>query len=155
MMTFRSRNDERQKALKDFQKLRRWQSASPNGYVRCISCGKILDVREAQGGHLVSRRIRATELESDNVWPQCPRCNGPLSGNVIAYRSNLVKLIGEKRVRRIEDLANASEGDEEAYQRLSDEDKRSLINRKTESDYHELAKEYRAATRRLQKEKVS
>ena len=156
MMTFRSRNrSPRERALADFQKLRRYQDASSNGYVRCVSCLKPMPVKEAQGGHLVSRRVRATELERDNVWPQCPRCNGPLSGNVIAYRSNLVKMIGEPRVKRIEDMANASEGDEEAMGRLDDKDKRAVVSRKNDDDYKRLSSLYRAATRQQQREKVS
>ena len=156
MTTFRSRKrSPRERALADFQKLRRYQEASQNGYVRCVSCQKLMTVKEAQGGHLVSRRVRATELEKDNVWPQCPRCNGPLSGNVIAYRANLVKMIGEPRVKRIEDMANASEGDEDAMGRLDDGDKRSVVSRKNDDDYKRLAALYRAATRLIQKEKVS
>ncbi|WP_321301014.1 recombination protein NinG [uncultured Sphaerochaeta sp.] len=155
-MTFRSRKrSARERALADFQKLRRYQESSSNGYVRCVSCLKPMTVKEAQGGHMVSRRVRATELEHDNVWPQCPRCNGPLSGNVIAYRANLVKMIGEDRVKRIEDMANASEGDEEAMDRLSDKDKRAVVTRKNEDEYKRLSALYRAATRQLQKEKVS
>ncbi|MBI9094178.1 MAG: recombination protein NinG [Sphaerochaeta sp.] len=155
MMTFRSKAKPREKALAAFQKLRRYQEATPNGYVKCISCGKLMNVKEAQGGHLVSRRVRATELEHDNVWPQCPRCNGPLSGNVIAYRANLVKLIGVERVQRIEDLANASEGDEEAYSRLTGEDRRATVRKRTEAEYEALAAGFRSQTRILQKEKVS
>ncbi|MBI9095562.1 MAG: recombination protein NinG [Sphaerochaeta sp.] len=155
MMTFRSKAKPREKALAAFQKLRRYQEATDNGFVRCISCGKLMSVKEAQGGHLVSRRVRATELKHDNVWPQCPKCNGPLSGNVIAYRANLVKLIGVVRVQRIEDLANASEGDEEAYQRLSGEDRRSTVRKHNEAEYEALAAGFRSQTRILQKEKVS
>ena len=155
MMKFRSKAKPREKALTAFQKLRRYQEATSNGYVRCISCGKLMLVKESQGGHLVSRRVRATELEHDNVWPQCPRCNGPLSGNVIAYRANLVKLIGVVRVQRIEDLANASEGDEQAYGRLSGEDRRLTVRKRTEAEYGALAAGFRSQTRILQKEKVS
>lgn len=150
-----SKRSYREKALADFQKLRRYQCADMNGYVRCISCSKLMTVKEAQGGHLVSRRVRATELESDNIWPQCPRCNGPLSGNVIAYRANLIKLIGKKRVQRIEDLANGSEGDEEAISRLNESDRRAIVLRKPEIEYKELAAQYRAEIRRIQKEKLS
>jgi hypothetical protein len=74
---------------------------------------------------------------------------------VIAYRANLVKLIGVERVQRIEDLANASEGDEEAYQRLSGEEKRSVVRKRTECEYEALAAGFRAQSRKLEKEKVS
>lgn len=136
-----------------FQELRRWQEADPDGRVRCISCGKLLDAGEAQGGHFVSRRIRATELEPDNVWPQCRQCNGPYGGNQAAYRSNLVALIGGDRVRRIEDMANASCGSEEACRRLGDADKRAVVRRRTDAEYDALAASYRTGVRELKKEK--
>ena len=150
----RAKMGSRAKALQQFQKLRRYQEASGNGFVYCISCGKLMFVKESQGGHYVSRSVRATELESDNVWPQCPRCNNHLSGNVVAYRANLVKLIGEERVRRIEDLANASRGDSEAYSRLDDNDKRSVVSKRNDVEYEQLAKFYRAKWLKIQKEKT-
>ena len=36
-----------------------------------------------RGGHYIPRRHRATELEKDNIFPQCPRCNGFDEGNSI------------------------------------------------------------------------
>ena len=152
-MIFRSKAGSREKALAAFQKLRRYQEAIPNGYVYCISCGKPMPVKESQGGHYVSRRIRCTEMEPDNVWPQCYRCNGPLSGNVVAYRAALVKRIGERRVRRIEDLANASQGDDEAFARLSDQDKRAVVLKRNDMDYERIAAVFRADARKLRKEK--
>lgn len=153
-MISRSKTSSREKALAAFQKLRRYQEATATGYVYCISCGKLMNVKGAQGGHYVSRRIRTTEIEPDNVWPQCPRCNGPLSGNIVAFRANLVKRIGVARVERIENLANASQGDDEAFTRLSEHDKRAVILKRNDMEYERLAKTFRGEARRLQKEKI-
>ena len=57
----------RERALALFQKLRRIEEANEDGYVYCISCGKLMHWKEAQGGHYIPRANRATELEHDNV----------------------------------------------------------------------------------------
>jgi hypothetical protein len=143
----------REKALREFQRLRRWQCADGRGYVRCVSCGKLIPAKQAQGGHYESRADRVTELEPDNVWPQCPRCNGPLSGNLVAYRDGLLHLIGGGRLGRIEDMAMAGKGSGEAMARLSDADKRKVVSRRNGKEYADLAKRYRKEADTLEREK--
>lgn len=125
-----SKSGVRQRCLASFQKLRRLEEADENGMVRCISCGRVMHWSEAQGGHYIGRANRVTELEKDNVFPQCPTCNGMLSGNPVRYRINLVRKIGEPRVKRLEDMLEASKGSEEAYGRLSNEDKAKVTEKK-------------------------
>lgn len=143
----------REKALAAFQRYRRYVCADSNGYAECISCGKIGHVSKMDGGHYESRKTRATELESDNVWAQCKYCNGPLSGNHIAYRSRLIARIGLERVERIEDMVMAAKGSEEAYERLSDKDKEAVKTKKKNKDYLELAKQYKQIADRMEKDK--
>jgi hypothetical protein len=128
----------RNKALMLMQLLRRLQEATDNGYVYCISCGAILHYSQAQGGHYIPRRHRATELEEDNINPQCARCNGFLSGNQILYRDNLVKTIGVERVERLENMFRAEQGDEEAMDKLSLDDQIKVNTKKTIKDYQEI-----------------
>ena len=128
----------RNKALMLMQLLRRLQDATDNGYVYCISCGAILHYSQAQGGHYIPRRHRATELEEDNINPQCARCNGFLSGNQILYRDNLVKTIGVERVERLENMFRAEQGDEEAMDKLSLDDQIKVNTKKTIKDYQEI-----------------
>ena len=128
----------RNKALMLMQLLRRLQEATDNGYVYCISCGAILHYTQAQGGHYIPRRHRATELEEDNINPQCARCNGFLSGNQILYRDNLVKTIGLERVERLENMFRAEQGDEDAMDKLSLDDQIKVNTKKTIKDYQEI-----------------
>lgn len=128
----------RNRALMLMQLLRRLEDSSDNGYVGCISCGAILHYKQAQGGHYISRRHRVTELEEDNINPQCPRCNGFLQGNQIAYRHNLIKTIGIERVERLENMFYASQGDEEAMEKLILDDQIKVNTKKTVKDYQEI-----------------
>jgi len=138
----------RQKALTAFQLLRRLEE-SHNDIVTCISCGRKDTISRMQGGHYISRRCRATELEPDNVWPQCIYCNQFLSGNLIGYRDNLIEKIGLERVERLEDLYRAWQGSDEALERLSDEDKRLLVKKK-KIDYIELERIFKKRIKELQ-----
>lgn len=129
--------DIRQRCLASFQKLRKLEEANDEGYLTCISCGVRMDLSVAQGGHYIPRANRATETEHDNVWPQCQRCNGFLYGNLISYRRNLVRRIGEARVKRIEDMAEAYRGDIEAMSSLSEEDRLKVTMDKGKQYYLE------------------
>ena len=128
---------EREKALKAMQKGRKLQEASDLGYVRCISCGKIIHVSEADGGHFIPRQYRATELVPTNINPQCRTCNRFDYGNQIGYRKGLIEKYGLLEEQRLENLFEASKGNQEAYNKLSDSDKELIDVKKTASDYHE------------------
>lgn len=143
----------REKALKEFQRYRRYVCADGNGYATCISCGKIDRASKMDGGHYESRKTRATELEPDNVWCQCKYCNGPLSGNHVAYRNRLLSRIGSERLQRIEDMVMASKGSDEAMKRLSEADQKSVKTKKKDKEYLELAKHYKKLADILEKEK--
>jgi hypothetical protein len=143
----KSLEDYRQSALKAFQLLRRMEE-SYNGIGVCISCGKKDLISRMQGGHYISRRCRATELEVDNVNIQCIHCNQFLGGNVLNYRDNLIEKIGLERVERLEDLYRAWQGSDEALERLSESD-RLLLKKKTKSDYMELEKKFKEKIKEL------
>jgi len=103
----------RQPAIRAFCRLRRLQEASSLGYVRCVTCGKAMKWNECDGGHMVSRNIRGTELEPDNVWPQCIACNrfGNITEN--EYAAILSEKIGKKRVEAV--LAKKDNHDKKPY----------------------------------------
>jgi hypothetical protein len=122
----------RTKCLRAFQRLRVFQE-SCGGYAKCISCGRVLPVSQLDGGHYIGRRHTSTELEPDNVQPQCRKCNRFLAGDVVAYRIGLVKKIGVERVERLEGMLE------------------SKTSKKTSKEYEELAKKYRKELRELQK----
>lgn len=141
----------RDRALAEFQKLRKLQE-SKGGVTSCISCGKPIKygTNDCQGGHYISRQNRATELEPDNIQPQCASCNVLKKGNYTAYRFNLVEKIGIKRVERLENMALAREGSEEALSRLSLEDRVKALERKTQKDYYELYLSYKQQIKELE-----
>jgi hypothetical protein len=122
----------RTKCLRAFQRLRVFQE-SCGGYAKCISCGRVLPVSQLDGGHYIGRRHTSTELEPDNVQPQCRKCNRFLAGDVVAYRIGLIKKLGGERVERLESLLE------------------SKTSKKTSKEYEELAKKYRKELRELQK----
>lgn len=141
---------ERQKCLKAFQRLRVLED-SKDGYAKCITCGKIYPVSELDGGHYIGRRHTCTELEHDNVQPQCRRCNRYLAGDAVMYRIKLVEKIGVEKVERLENILKASIQGSDAREKLDFETLRTIIRKKTEKEYSELAKQYRKEYRELKK----
>lgn len=129
---------DREECLDAFCKLRRLQEATDTGYVQCVVCGKLLKWNECDGGHYVSRKYVSTEIEPDNVWPECPQCNrfGDIN-HFTLYGIKLVGKIGSKRVARLLDM-KAHEM-KETYN--------------SHQDYKDLTKQFNAEIRRLRKEK--
>jgi len=136
------------------QKLCKLRELKEYGRLWCISCGQPLVYGDphTQGGHLISRADRATETEPDNIWPQCYGCNVGKYGNVIAYRYNLVKLIGEERVSRLERMSMARKGDEEALELLSQHDRHMATMNKNAKYYDELYQKLKTELGELERE---
>ncbi|WP_392564336.1 recombination protein NinG [Orbus wheelerorum] len=69
----------------------------------CISCGTMKQDIQYHAGHFKSvgahRELRFNEL---NCHKQCSRCNNYLSGNMNAYRENLIHKIGIENVEWLE-----------------------------------------------------
>ena len=74
----------------------------------CISCGRFIDTDYLRGGNYDCGHYRSTgatpELRFDpmNAHKQCKQCNRDMSGNVVNYRINLIKRIGQENVDWIE-----------------------------------------------------
>ena len=64
-----------EKAAVTMQKLVRMKAADDNGYVSCITCGRVAHYKTMDGGHYFSRRQTRLKLFSGNCHPQCKRCN--------------------------------------------------------------------------------
>ena len=91
-------------ALKEFQKLRRIECADVYGEAACISCGKVCNVSEMDGGHFISRAKTVVAFSPLNVHAQCKYCNQHLSGNLVEYRKGLLTKIGPEAVEFIEEI---------------------------------------------------
>ena len=71
---------------------------------KCISCGRVLPIEQADDGHYCDRMHMATRFHELNVWAQCIECNRFKDGNISNYRERLVGLIGEDAVSELEQL---------------------------------------------------
>lgn len=91
---------------KVFSEYIRLRDTMPNGYFRCISCGKIKPYPQADCGHFHSRRHMNTRFDEDNCHAECKFCNRFSADHLIGYRENLIRKIGTKRFELLEWKAN-------------------------------------------------
>lgn len=80
-----------------FSRYIRLRDVMPSGYFRCISCGKIKPIEQADCGHFHSRTHMSTRFDEDNCHAECRYCNRFSADHIIGYRENLIKKIGEQR----------------------------------------------------------
>ena len=85
-----------------FSKFIRLRDAMPSGMFRCISCGKIKPIDQADCGHFHSRIHMSTRFDEDNCHAECRYCNRFSADHLIGYRENLIKKIGEQRFTLLE-----------------------------------------------------
>lgn len=64
-------------------------------YFRCISCGQILPIDQADNGHYCGRTHMSLRFDTRNQNAECKRCNRFSSDHLIGYRKrNLVMKLG-------------------------------------------------------------
>lgn len=80
----------------------------PVGTLSCFTCGKRFEKKKLQCGHYLSRYYKAARWDYDNARPQCMMCNMWKRGDPITFRANLIKEIGEERVKAVEAKRNVS-----------------------------------------------
>lgn len=117
-----------------FSRYIRLRDAMPSGMFRCISCGKIKPIEQADCGHFHSRTHMSTRFDEDNCHAECRYCNRFSADHIIGYRENLIKKIGEQRFMLL---------DIKAYE----------TKKWSHFELEQLAKYYRALVQKLQKEK--
>jgi hypothetical protein len=98
----------------------------------CVSCGRH-HTGQYHAGHYLSTGARP-ELRFDplNVWKQCSACNTHLSGNLINYRKELIRRIGQDKVDWLEGPHD--------------------VKKYTHDELRDLAASYRAKLRDLKKQ---
>ena len=67
------------------------QKHAKNGQLKCYTCDKVMEIKEAQNGHYIPRRHLATRYLEENCRPQCYRCNCILKGNYDEYSLRLMR----------------------------------------------------------------
>lgn len=63
-------------------------------YFRCISCGRVLPIDQADCGHYHSRTHMSLRFDTRNCNAECRRCNRFSSDHLIGYRKNLIRKLG-------------------------------------------------------------
>lgn len=92
-------------AEKNFNKFIR-QRDSEDGWFRCIACGEVKSTDKLHASHYMSAGHNGmTRFDEDNVHGGCQKCNTFLHGNLIRYRENLVRKIGEDKIQRLESIS--------------------------------------------------
>ena len=126
LLEFREKN-------KPISKLKAEAQSIFNKYVRardsglpCISCGRVMNgagfyakASDIDASHYRSRGA-APQLSFNlhNVHSACTVCNRQLSGNIVAYRSGLIKKIGEEKVLALESNNVTKKFDREYLERI-------------------------------------
>lgn len=88
---------------KEFSLKVRQKGADKNGLQKCYTCGYKKHWKKLHCGHFLSRFYKAARWDEDNARPQCAMCNLWRKGDAVAFRRNLLKEIGEERVRAVEE----------------------------------------------------
>ena len=117
-----------------FSRYIRLRDVMPSGYFRCISCGKIKPIEQADCGHFHSRTHMSTRFDEDNCHAECRYCNRFSADHIIGYRENLIKKIGEQRFTLLDIKAHETK-------------------KWSHFELEQLAKYYRALVDKLQREK--
>ena len=86
----------------------RLRDAMPNGYTRCISCGKIKPFEDMDCGHFHSRTHMATRFDEDNCHAECSYCNRFSADHLLGYQANLIRKIGMNRYEKLNVKAHST-----------------------------------------------
>jgi len=76
----------------------------PQGWGKCITCGKLASYAKMDCGHYLGRQYFATRWDPMNCAAQCRTCNRFNEGLKAKFRVALVKKYGEKAIQRMEAL---------------------------------------------------
>lgn len=87
-----------------FSEFIRRRDADKNGIVKCCSCGKLVDWKESDCSHFVSRQYLWTRYDERNCNASCRKCNRFEEGRKEEYALFLVKKYG---VEILEELNSA------------------------------------------------
>lgn len=87
---------------KIFSEYIRRRDSDKYGYIRCISCGKVVRWQDSDCGHYVNRGHNSTRYDELNCNAQCRKCNRFDEGNIYNYRKGLIKKYSEQIVELIE-----------------------------------------------------
>lgn len=73
-----------------------------DAHLPCVSCGRHHDGQYHAGHYRTVAANPEIRFEPLNVWKQCAPCNNHKSGDIVNYRIELVRRIGQERVEWLE-----------------------------------------------------
>ena len=85
----------------------------------CISCGRHHQGQYHAGHYRTVASAKQIRYHAWNVHKQCAPCNNQKSGNIVEYRINLVRRIGEEKVRMLESNQDFARYDIDYLKRLT------------------------------------
>jgi hypothetical protein len=99
-------------------------------FFRCISCGRVLPIDQADAGHLINRAHMSLRFSELNVNAQCRFDNRFREGDYSGYRKGLIQKIGLQKVELLEAQKN-------------------ITNKISNFELEILAKHYKAETKKF------
>jgi hypothetical protein len=84
----------------------------------CISCGRDHQGQYHAGHYRTTAAAPEIRFNTWNVHKQCSVCNNHKSGNIVEYRINLIRRIGEEKVRILEETSEIRRYDIEYLKRI-------------------------------------
>ncbi len=97
---------------------------------KCISCGRVLPIDQADAGHFINRAHMSLRFSESNVHAQCRYDNRFREGDITGYRKGLIQKIGLQKVELLEAQKN-------------------ITNKITNFELEILAKHYKAETKKF------
>jgi hypothetical protein len=91
---------------REFSLFVRLSGADKSGLVKCVTCGSIHYWSKITLGHYISRSHHSVRWNLHNVGPQCVRCNSYHGGEQYKMRAHLIRLYGEKAIKKLEEWAD-------------------------------------------------
>lgn len=130
-MTMKSKKDKLDRVFSQYIRLR---DMLPGQVFRCISCGQIKPISQADCGHYINRQHMSTRYSEINCNAQCKSCNRFDEGNMQGYRRGLVAKYGKERTIMLEAM-------------------KYDIKKYSEFEYDVLIKHYQSEVKRILKER--
>lgn len=68
----------------------------------CITCFRVVDIKNCDAGHFMSRGRKSTLYDEKNVHAQCKSCNGYKAGEQFIYGQKINELYGKGTAEKLE-----------------------------------------------------
>lgn len=85
-----------------FSRYIRHRDTNADGMIRCYTCPKVMEFKQAQAGHFVPRQYLSVRYDEVNVKSQCFACNMLYNGQPSSYAARLERDYGKGTVEMLE-----------------------------------------------------